>query len=126
MRTPLASHSSDNPEVDAPDDAQALEALRTLRAWLAGPATPTTYTQVALPPGITRDGYMRRHRVRMRARVDGWTRCGQARLVSASAWQTDVESETASAAGRPRHLRIVPQPLSLSDELDRALGISTN
>jgi hypothetical protein len=111
-----------------PTDAEALAALRTLRAWLAGPVAPTEYHQDRLPNAVTRDAFLRRHRMRMHARVPGWTRVGQARLVTREAWDADVGAETTHAASRSRpRLSVVchaPTP-SIDSALDSALGIRT-
>jgi hypothetical protein len=111
--------------MSTPTEVEALMALRTLTAWLGiGSAPASNYTQDSRPLGVSRDAYLRRHRIRMRARTPGWTRCGQARLVTASAWEADVAAETATAAERrPRPaLAIVPPP-SGKDQIAAQLGI---
>ena len=107
-----------------PTREQAFEAFCTLLAFAAVPTgVPTSYHQDHLPPGITRDGYLRRHRVRARAGVEGWTRCGQARLVTAQAWEEELRAETSRARGRTA----VEPPSASEDDgdvlLDAALGI---
>ena len=85
-------------------DAEALEALRTLREWLglgAMATAPTTYTQNVLPPGVTRRAFLKRHAVRVRDGVPGWTRSGHGRVVTVAAWDLDVAAET----HRPRPAR---------------------
>lgn len=79
-----------------PSDADVLEALRVLRAWFTGGVTaePASYSAAALPPGVTRAGYLRRHARRVREGVPGWTRVGHARVVSREAWELDVAAET--------------------------------
>jgi len=111
--------------VTTPSDVDALAALATLRAWLgAGQAvTPAVYDQANLPPGVTRDGFLRLHRARTRERVAGWSRRGKARLVTSEAWSAEIARDTSS----PRRLKTTFQgaPRSADEDLDRALGIRT-
>jgi hypothetical protein len=93
-------------------------------------SSPVTYDADRLPPGVTRDAYLRRHRARMRAAVEGWTRVGAARVVTAQAWALEVEAETATARARakrvaPRIGPVVHRDLKPGndDALDRALGL---
>ena len=106
-----------------PTCEQAFQAFRTLIDFVGrSGATPTSYDQQRLPPGTTRDGYLRRHRRRLREGVSGWTRCGQARVVTREAWTLDVEAETGAA--RSRASAPTPAPdVNVTDDLDRELGI---
>ena len=111
----------------SPSDDQALEALRTLRAWLglgAVATAPTTYTQSSLPPGVTRRAFLKRHAARVRAGVAGWTRSGHGRVVTRAAWDVDVAAETAREPHRTRSARL-EVVRDLDAELDAALGIRT-
>lgn len=113
-----------------PTDEQALAALRTLRAWLGLAASaPTTFDAERLPPGITRDAFLRRHRRRWRARAEGWTRVGQARVVTVEAWQHDIDEEAAIARARsartPRVRPAVIPATTIGEQLDAHLGIRT-
>ena len=125
--TTSAHGAADEQNEDAArvSDEQALDALRTLRRWLGlGGAQASTYDADRLPPGVTRDGYHRRHRARMREGIEGWTRVGQARLVSASAWALEVARETQRA--RTRSTTAAPVASNdVVDELDAALGIKS-
>lgn len=69
-----------------PTDVEALAALHTLRAWL-GSATPSIYTQHALPPDVTSaDAYARRHRALRAAGISGvWTRGNPSRCLKCKA-----------------------------------------
>jgi hypothetical protein len=87
-----------------------------------GHTTPTTYDAERLPPGITRDAYLRRHRDRVRAGASGWTRVGAGRVVTAAAWDLDVAAETNRA--RRRAATVAPAAANdADDDLDRQLGI---
>jgi len=113
-----------------PSDEQALAALRTLWAWLSlTPSAATTYDAERLPPGITRDAFLRRHRRRWRAGVEGWTRVGQARVVTVEAWQRDINEEAATARARstraPRVRPVVVSTSTIGEQLDAHLGIRT-
>ena len=114
-----------NEHAAAVTDEQVLAALATLRVWLVGATTPTTYDQDRRPDGAgSRDAFLRRHRDRVRAGVEGWTRTGQARVVTAAAWAFDVQRETERA--RARATTVPPTPVNdVDDELDRELGIRT-
>jgi hypothetical protein len=107
-----------------PSDQQALEALRTLRAWLgldAASRAPTTFDQDHLPPGTTRRSFLRRHAAHVRAGTSGWCRVGHGRTVTVEAWSMDVATETAGAHRlRPTRLEVVRD---LDEEIDQALGI---
>jgi hypothetical protein len=109
-----------------PTDVEALNALGILRRWLAGAPTAREFHQDDLPPGVSRDSFLRRHRLRMQDGAPGWTKCGKSRIVSAAAWAEDVAKETSLAALRRSPLRVVrasPTVDELDAELDRALGI---
>ena len=101
-------------------DVEVLAALHTLRAWLTGGRDVSTpFSQDERPPGVTRDGFLRRHRAQMRAKAAGWTSVGKARLVTRLAWGAYVTDE-----GRSRRKPSVALSLDVErDEIDRALGI---
>jgi hypothetical protein len=110
------------------DDARAIAIGRAVLALVdalgLGHTTPSTFDAERLPPGITRDAYLRRHRDRVRAGVEGWSRVGQGRVVTAAAWAADVERETMRA--RRRSTTVTPVAANdADDELDAALGIRT-
>jgi hypothetical protein len=105
-----------------PTDAAVLEALRIVAAWLGLGAPPTsTYDAERLPPGITRRAFLDRHARNVRAGVEGWTRVGRARVVTAEAWAKDAEASTRKARAR----KVTPPTAAndIVDELDAALGI---
>jgi hypothetical protein len=112
------------------EDAHALAVGRAVLGLLAAlglveRGEPAMYDADRLPPGLSRDAFLRRHRARVREGIPGWTRAGKARLVSREAWERDVADETC----RPRHVavpRTVPRAANdLDAELDAALGIRT-
>jgi hypothetical protein len=108
----------------APTDAEALQALRTIAAYLGlGHAAPQTYDADHRPPGVTRRAYLDRHAARVRAGVDGWTRIGRARVVTTEAWAKDAEASTRKARAR----KVTPPTAAndTEDALDVALGIRT-
>ncbi len=116
------------------DDAQAAAIGHALLALLAalgiGQAiAPATYDADHLPPRISRDGFLRRHAGRVRDGVEGWTRTGQSRAVTAAAWALDVESETQRGRARKRTAKAPVPPANDDgdgrDELDIALGIDS-
>ena len=110
----------------APSDEEALAALATLRAWLGVGAAPSpaVYDQTHLPPGVSRDAFLRLHRARTRERVEGWSRRGKARLVTAEAWRVEIERDTSRARTSKTSFRAAPA--NVHDDLDRALGIRTS
>jgi len=107
-----------------PTDEQALHALRVVAAWLGlgSTAAPASYDQAHMPPGATsRSAFLERHRQRVRDGVEGWSRVGQGRVVTAAAWAADVERETSRSRRRP-----VAPPLAANDSrgaIAEALGI---
>ena len=113
--------------MSAPSDVDALAALRVVAAWLGlGAASlPAIYDQTQLPPGVTRDAFLRLHRARTKERAPGWSRRGKARLVTAEAWSAEIARDTSRAV--PRRLKNVfqPPPKNLDHDLDRRLGIRT-
>src|ERR1700747_1188605 len=80
-----------------PTDAEALAALRTLFIWvgIGTIAASPTYDADRLPPGVSRDAYLRRHARCVRDGVPGWSRVGRGRVVTSDAWDADVQVETA-------------------------------
>jgi hypothetical protein len=100
-------------------DVELLAALHTLRSWLTGGHDSSApYDQNTRPPGVTRDGFLRRHRQQLRAKTPGWSAIGKARLVTRAAWDSYV-----AGTGKSRKPTVA---LSLDverDEIDRALGI---
>jgi hypothetical protein len=118
-----------------PADARALEIGRLVMqvaALVRGEslAASSTYDADRLPPGATRDAFLRRHRARVRDGVEGWTRVGAARVVTADAWAREVAGETGAARRRPlatppQRRDAAPANDDADDALDRALGIRT-
>jgi hypothetical protein len=111
-----------------PNDERATAIGRAVLALLdaldIGASASTTYSATSLPPGISRDSFLRRHGARVREGLEGWTRTGQSRVVTSEAWAADVERETARA--RRRSTTVAPVPSNdVDDELDAALGIRT-
>jgi hypothetical protein len=116
--------------VTTPSDADALAALATLRAWLGAGASPhVVYDQAHLPPGISRDNFLRLHRVRSREGVEGWSRRGKARLVTSEAWARELAAETVRARTRTPEGPPAKHPANdardVDAEIDRVLGIRT-
>jgi hypothetical protein len=114
--------------VNGPTDAEIAAALRVLAAAIGLGFAPTssTYSADSLPPGVTRDAFLRMHRARVRGGVAGWSRRGKARLVTADAWQLELTRDTT----RGRAQRSVANdrspgiyPPCVEDDLDRRLGI---
>jgi hypothetical protein len=106
-----------------PSDDAALEALRVLRGWLglgADSSAPTSYTQDALPPGISRGSFLRRHSKHVRQGTAGWSRVGHGRVVTAEAWSLDVAIETRRRPRLAKTLAVVPD---VDTRLDEAFGI---
>ena len=108
------------------EDAKALAVGRAVLALvdalgLGSSSAPSVYTADALPPGMTRDAFLRRHRARVRAGVEGWTRAGQGRVVTREAWQTDAQAETT----RTRRTASQDAANDVDAKLDAALGIRT-
>lgn len=89
-----------------------------------GDATaPAEYHQDALPPGArSRGAYLERHRQRRRARVPGWTKQGNARLVTAAAWAADAAVETARSR-LATATEMVESTSTADAALDQQLGI---
>lgn len=112
-----------------PSDHEALAALATLRAWLGVGAASSAevHDQDHLPPGEEgkRDHFLRLHAQRVRDGVRGWSRLGKRRIVTAQAWEAELERETSRARARAPKLALVPTARNVSAELDRALGIRT-
>ena len=114
-----------------PTREQALDAFCVLLAFVAGGSTSSSasYDANTLPPGVTRDAYLRRHRERLRAGVPGWTKAGAGRVVTRQAWELDVSTETTTARARPKRTppNAPPPPPAndVSAQLDAALGIRT-
>ncbi len=112
-----------------PADQRALAIGRAVLALvdalgLGSRASVETYDADRLPPGVTRDAFLRRHRSRCRAGVEGWTRAGHGRVVTVDAWRADVMAETS----RARRARPAPPPPTTSavddlDPIERALGV---
>jgi hypothetical protein len=108
------------------EDARALAVGRAVLALvdalgLGSMAARVAYDAQHLPPGVTRDAFLRRHRARVREGVAGWARSGQGRTVTRSAWEADVAEETARSRRRP----VTHAPAANDDatSVERALGI---
>src|ERR1017187_7656569 len=85
---------------------------------------PPSYDQEHLPPGVTRDAFLRRHRDRVGRAVEGWTRAGVGRVVPRTAWDLDGDAATTRPRAR-RPTTMVAEPADLDARLDAALGIVT-
>jgi hypothetical protein len=101
----------------SPNDAEALAALRTLRAWMAAGVSPSLYDQDRRPPDCrSRDAYLRRHRELRKAGVAGaWAR-GKTLACTPEAWAHDLP--------RASKVALVPAPLlDVDSEIAAALGV---
>jgi hypothetical protein len=102
-----------------PSDAEALAALRTLRAWF-GLSAPTLaiYTQHDLPPDAESErAYTDRHRALRKAGAVGvWVR-GKLLCSTAAGWATELPKQKKTKKPAPAN--------DVSGAMDAALGIRT-
>jgi hypothetical protein len=90
------------------------------------PVAPIIYSTASPPPDVASgDAFARIHRTQLRASVQGWTKNGSVRAVTAEAWAAYVAERTRAARARPKRVSPTVAANDVSGAMDAALGIRT-